>query len=105
MTDEERQVQAITEFYHSFGEPAFSWPELEFERVAYSRWAIEEILVMVYSHLDWTPMRAVEEFKNLMRDYANMTFEKDFGRGKMNFVFETAYDAACDVSDILLAMG
>ena len=104
MTEEERQVQAITEYYHTFGDPAEYWPKLEFERVAYSRWAIDEMLIMIYSHLDWTPMRAVEEFKNLMRDFANMTFEKDFGHGDMNQIFETAYDVACDVSDILAAM-
>lgn len=98
--DETRMINAIREYIADLGEPEPGWPAKEFNRVSYSSWAATEILAMVLAHADWTPMRAVEEFKTMVAPYGwRNTYNTD-----ANEIFRTAYQVACDISDILYAM-
>lgn len=100
MTDDERMIQAIREYWFDLGDPMSSWPNSEFERVSYSKWAVDEIMSMYYSHTTWSPLRATEEFKTVMGQYMlRSTYFIE-----MNHIFEIAYGAASDISDILVGM-
>ena len=100
MTDDERMIQAIREYWFDLGDPMSSWPKDEFERVAYSKWAVDEILTLFFDNVDWTPLRATEEFKYIMGTY--MCRSTNFT--EINHIFEIAYRAASDISDILMGM-
>lgn len=100
MSDDERQIRAIIEYIEDIGEPEAKWPKKEFEMVSYSRWAANTILASILSHPDWTPIRAVEEFKYLMSKY----LYKPTNYLEVELIFQSAYDTATDISDILMAM-
>lgn len=98
--DETKMIHAIEEYLFDLGEPEPGWPTKEFERVAYSRWAADEILRFVLSHLDWTPMKSVEVFKCQVGKYAQVKTNHE----DADYIFEIAYHVASDISDILYAM-
>lgn len=100
MTDNERMFQAIREYWYDLGEPLSSWPKSEFERVGYSRWAIAEIINLFYDNTDWSLLRAAEEFRIIMGKYRCITTNFQ----EMNYIFDIAYGAATDISDILAGM-
>lgn len=93
-------INMIVEYRENLGEFISSWPEIEFDRVAYSRWAADEIIMHILSHTDWTPMKAVLDFKGIVEQY--MCIPTNFSEA--NFIFDIAYDVACDIVDILVAM-
>ena len=88
--DETNMIHAIQEYIFNIGEP----------ESIYSRWAADEILRFVLSHLEWTPMRSVEEYKCLVGKRAAIKTNHE----DADYIFEVAYSVACDISDILYAM-
>lgn len=100
MTDEERMIQALREYWFDLGEPLSSWPESEFKRVAYSRWAVDEILRLMWENSNWSVLKATEEFKSAIQPKVH---ESTY-RVEVKQIFEIAYGAAVDISDILIAM-
>ena len=100
MTDDERVKFIIREYRANLGEPTYTWPHMDFDKFAYSRWAAEMIENYVFAHEhEWTAFRSVEEFKNLMGKYMCRS-----NYSEVNFIFEIAYETACDISEIILAM-
>lgn len=101
MTDDDRMIRVIKEYAYSYLDHlSADWPESEFKRVAYSRWAVNEILALIYLNPSWTPMRAVEEYKSMVESFYLMpTNYKD-----MEEIFNIAFSVASDLSDILEAM-
>ena len=100
MTDEEKMIQALREYWFDLGEPVSSWPESEFKRVAYSRWAVDEILQLMWENNGWSVLRAAEEFKSKI--YNKAIASTNYSEIKQ--IFDIAYGAAVDISDILIAM-
>ena len=100
MTNDEHMIRVLIEYIEDIGEPNSNWPTHDFEKVSYSRWAAEQILATILAHPEWTPMRSVEEFKNLVGKFASKPTHKT----DATFIFRTAYDVATDVSDIFYAM-
>jgi hypothetical protein len=100
MASDRSVINAIVEYRENLGELASSWPEMEFDRVAYSRWAADEIIINILSHTDWTPMQATEDFRGRVEKH--MCVVTNFSEA--NFIFDIAYDVACDIIDILIAM-
>lgn len=96
---EERAICAIQEYGHDINRPS-NWPPYYFAQASYSRWATEEIIVYILSHVNLTPLEAVEEFRNLMDDYAT----RDKCDKQNSYIFSVAYDVATDIYDILLTM-
>ena len=97
---EERAICAIQEYRYDINHPSSNWPPYYFAQASYSRWAAEEIIVYILSHVNLTPLEAVEEFRNLMDDYAT----RDRYDKQNSYIFSVAYDIATDIYDILLAM-
>lgn len=100
MSDEERQIRAIIEYIEDIGEPQPKWPKVEFEMVSYSKWAAEQILSSALAHPEWSPIRAVEEFKYMV----NSCMRKKLNYPEIELIFQSAYDTATDIGDILMAM-
>lgn len=100
MVSDKRQIRVIIEYLNNFPDPQITWPKKEFERVSTSRWATNEILVFVLSHTDWTVMKSVECFKKKVSRYARRMIRYE----EVSEIFDTAYEVACDISDILNAM-
>ena len=100
MSDDERMIRVIMDYITDIGEPEANWPEKEFAKVSYSRWAASQILVLALSTPDWSPMRAVEEFKTKVGGFMlKPTYNSD-----VTEIFRIAYETAIDLSDILYAM-
>lgn len=100
MNDDLNMINAIKAYVYDIGEPEYGWPKSEFNRVSYTKWAANEVLIFVLAHTDWTPIRSVEEFKYLMAKF----MYKPTHRTEVTEIFRTAYDVADDISDILTAM-
>jgi hypothetical protein len=100
MSDDERQIRAVIEYIEDMGEPGVKWPKREFEMLSYSRWAANTILASILAHPNWTPIRATEEFKYEMSKY----LYKPTNYTDVEIIFQSAYDTATDISDILMAM-
>lgn len=97
---EERAIYAIQEYRYDINHPSSNWPAYYFTQASYSRWAAEEIIIYILSHVNLTPIEAVEEFRDLMEDYAT----RDRYDKQNSYIFSVAYDVATDIYDILLAM-
>lgn len=100
MSYDERQIRAIIEYIEDIGEPQERWPKKEFEMVAYSKWAADTILTEALAHPDMTPVRVVEEFKYKMSKLIHIHPEYP----EVQLIFQSAYDTATDIGDILIAM-
>ena len=100
MSDDERMIRVIMEYINDIDEPDIGWPEIEFAKASYSRWAASEILVLALANHDWTPLRAVEEFKSMV----GKCMLKPTHYTDVTEMFRIAYDTAVDISDILYAM-
>lgn len=98
--DERSIINAIIEYRFDLGEPGWNWPQRDFERLSYSRWAVDEILVMIFNNHDWSPMRAAEEFKILMAE----CMKRSSNYSETTDMYRIAYDAANDLEDIIHAM-
>lgn len=98
--DDERQIRVIIEYINNLPEPESRWPKREFDKASFTLWAANEILVRVLANRYATPMRTVEEFKCQVGKYAQKPTPYD----DRSFIFETAYNVATDISDIIYGM-
>lgn len=104
MTDEDRMLEVVRNYWFDLGEPGFYFPESEFQRVSYSRWAVDEIMLKLLTHSDgrYGVRQAVEEFKNDMKMCVNLAHENQKWDNYSMFVI--GYSVAEDLSDMLNAM-
>ena len=100
MADDERMVNVIIEYMEGVPIPTSSWPANKFRQTAYWRCAAEEILNYVVAHPDWSVIRSVEEFRNMVANF----MQKATNFEDATMIFEIAYETALDISDILMAM-
>lgn len=100
MTLDQRMVNAIREYRASLSDPEKNWPDSEFDRLSYYRWGLDEILCNVLAHPEWTVIRAVEDMKDQFYKFSMVSTSFY----EANYIFEVAYNAASDMSDILNAM-
>lgn len=91
-------VHVIIEYIASIGEPTQRWPEMEFEKASYTRWAATEVLEYVLDNPDHTVIRSVEEFYQMCWDYSMLSLNES------NFIFDIAKDTAGNILEILYAM-
>lgn len=101
MSDDERILSVITEYRANMPVPSSPrWPDIEFDRAAYSIWATDELIMYVQSHMDMGAYKAIYAFKNMVLDYScAVTHYSD-----ANFMFDTAHDVVESILDILAAM-
>ena len=100
MTDDERMMLIIREYRADLGEPTYKWPDMEFEKNAYARWATDELMLFIKLHMDQPIMWSIETFKSMMARYMC----RSTNYSEANFIFEIAYEVTCDISDIIEAM-
>jgi hypothetical protein len=93
-------INVIREYIACQNDPLPRWPEMEFDKTSYSRWAATEVLVHVLSHPEWTVIRSVEDINDRFLKYACDTFHIS----EANFIFEIAHETASNILDILYAM-
>ena len=101
MTEDQRMVNVIREYIATLPDPASSWPNIEFDRMSYTRWAADEILIYVLANPNLSVYHAVEDMKASFEVYMTM---QDMFKYEINFIFEIAYETAEDILDILSAM-
>ena len=100
MTQDQRMLQAILEYRADIDDPGPRWPEMEFEKYSYSKWAVDELYIWVLSHPDWTVLHAVSEFVDMMNRYAC----RETHYSEANFIFEIAWEQAGNIYYILSCM-
>lgn len=76
------------------------WKHGEFERVAYSKWALEELLRFLKNHKYMDGLQAIEVFRKQIDD-CGCTAKTN--QGKMIFLY--AYDAVTYMLDELIMVG
>lgn len=100
MSDDQRMINVIVEYIGNLPEPTSSWPPGYFKAASYEKTAANELLAMVLAHPEWTVIRSVEEFKDMVSDFIRKaTYYED-----VTYMFEVAYEVASNISDILMAM-
>lgn len=72
-------------------EPSNTWPEIEFARRTYSRWAADEIANRLNENHD--PIAILEQFIDEMDDYSEVTDDKE-----TQFIFTVAKETAEDIA-------
>jgi hypothetical protein len=81
-------VAALDEYEEA---PGIDWPDHEKEEITFSRWALEEILNLVWDH-PWTlASETIERFGLTMMQFASTSVTKDQKR-----IFSIAADTAFD---------
>lgn len=100
MTEDTRMINVIREYIACLDEPLPRWPEMEFDKASYSRWAASEVLIWVLAHPEWTVIRSVEDISDLFLKYSCDTFHIS----EANFIFEIAHETAGNILEILYAM-
>lgn len=100
MPQDERQLRVIREYAAMLETPTCNWPEIEFDTRVARIWAVSELYKWVICHMEWTVMRAVKEFGNLVAEYSCIVDNYS----EANFIFEIALEEACNIEDILVAM-
>jgi hypothetical protein len=101
MTDDGRMLSMIREYRAGINEPDARWPEIEFNRAAYSRWAVDEILMLIVDHPEMSVLQVVNSFKNMMHEYSKYTscYNED-----AKFIFDLAWEVASDIEDQITGM-
>lgn len=98
MTNDGRMLSVIREYRAGINDPEKRWPELEFDRASYSKWAVDEIITMIIENPDKSVLENVIVFKNMMRDFACST---SCYNDNIVFIFELAWEIASDIEDII----
>lgn len=98
--DERYIINVLIEYQFNIGEPSSNWPKQDFERVAYARDAVDEIIMLWATNPDWTPMRATEEFKQIAAD----GMKRKIRYREVYDMYRIMYDTANDVTDIINAI-
>ena len=94
-------IAAILEYKENLNQPVTAYPQVQFTQSSYSHWAVDEILMYIFVHLNLTPVQAVERFRSKMNYYSTMQDKVD---SEANCIFSIAYDVATNILDVLIAM-
>lgn len=101
MSEDYRILNLIKEYRANLSIPSSpKWPDIEFDRCAYSIWAADELILYVQSHMDIGVYRAIDAFKNMVLDYSCAISNYS----EANFMFDIAHDVATDILDQITAM-
>lgn len=95
----EQAVLAIQEYIDLYlFEPKITWPELEFTRRSYSRWAANEILERIKKdEYGRNPLDIIEEFMNEMDQYSELNNDHS-----VYSIFIVAKEEAEDIAFLFL---
>lgn len=95
----DRYVSAIRGFSEEvWFEPEAHWPKYWFDQRAYSRWAAMEVLHLLRSREDKSPVSVVQKFIKHM-DYLSCI------KPETREMFVFAREAGVDMLDVIRAMG
>lgn len=100
MTSDQRMINVIVEYIDNLPEPTSSWPPGYFREASYEKTAANEILATVLAHPEWTVIRSVEEFKDMVSNFSLKATHYE----EVTYMFEVAMEVASNISDILMAM-
>lgn len=90
----------IQEYKNSLFEPGKYWPEYEFKKRSYERWAVDEVWNYIQKNPTKSPINSVKEFVHMTEEYSGY----DNLNKACTFAFQIAHDVGADILDILLAM-
>ena len=96
----ERALFVIEEYMYDLFEPGKNWPEYEFRKRSYQRWAAEELSKCIRKHPNESVLKTVEDFVRKTKEYS----EIDHDDRNDSFIFQVACDVTTDILDILRAM-
>lgn len=88
----ERALMAIMKWLDNYDDPLhLDWPQHELEEVIFTKWAIEEILTLVWDH-PWTlASETIEAFAIKLEGYV-ITSEKDYQKHIFSIAAQTAWE-------------
>lgn len=93
----ERALMTIMKYLDDYDEPpGLDWPQQEIEEVTFTKWALEEILNLVWDH-PWTPAsETIEAFAVKLECYSLLTDREQQAR-----IFSIAAKAAWETLDYI----
>jgi len=96
----ERAILAIIRALDDYSEgPRLDWPDHEKEEVTFSRWAVDEILSLVWDH-PWTlASETIEEFALKLEVWSAMAVTEDQKR-IFAVAAETAWELLEDIENV-----
>lgn len=97
---DERVIFVIREYIYTLFEPSRNWPEYEFRKRSYERWAASEILKRIQQNRDISPVKVIEKFARETDEYSGV----DHDDRNDSFIFYVSHDVAVDILDVLRAM-
>lgn len=97
---DERAIFAIKEYMYDLFEPARNWPDYEFRKRSYARWAAAEILKCIQKQPNRPSIEVVKDFVRKTDDFSGIEHDNR----NDSFIFYVAHDVATDILDILRAM-
>lgn len=97
---DEQIMSIIKEFRAGMPVPSSpKWPDIEFDKAAYSLWAADELIMYIQDHREIGVYKAIYAFKDMMLDYSCvLTHYSD-----ANFMFDVAHDLVESILDVLAA--
>lgn len=98
-SDDTRMINIIREYRANLPEPSAKWPSMEFDRIAYTIWATDELLVYVLANMNVNVWTAVTQWRQQMLGYSCIADYTD-----ANFMFEIAYEVGDDILEIFDAL-
>ena len=97
----QRGLDLVIEYREELGDPIPTWPKEDFDRVSYSRFAVDKIISLIMNNTSKTVCQIIEEFKYEM-GLGCSKYIRDHGNEK---IFTYGYNVAVDLLDRLTAMG
>ncbi len=92
-------IKAIEKFIADMKKPNVCSPEYYFRFESYSQWASREVLNYVLIHDELSPIEAVEQYMDKMKEYASRDHNDN-----TNDIFRIAYDVSSEIRDLLLCI-
>lgn len=97
----QRCLDLVIEYREDIGDPCPAWPKEDFDRVSYSRFAVDEIISLLMKNSHKTVCQVLEEFKYEM----GLGCSKYIRNHENEKIFTYGYSVAVDLLDRLSAMG
>lgn len=96
----ERAIMTIIKALDDYSEgPRLDWPDHEKEEVTFSRWALDEILGLVWDH-PWTPAsQTIEEFALKLEFWSSTAVTEDQKR-IFAVAAETAWEFLQEIEEV-----
>lgn len=96
----ERALLAIVAALDEYEEtPRLDWPDHEKEEITFTRWALEEILNLVWDH-PWTlASETIEHFGLIMMQFSSTSVTRDQKR-IFSIAADTAFDFLEDIKEV-----